>query len=389
MDSLKIAIYTDSYLPAVDGVVTSILNFKKEFEQRGHKVYIFASGDRKAKKLYGNNKVFITQGVPFKPYPQYKVAIFPYPSIVKLSRLKVDIVHAQTPFTMGLAALLLSKVSNKPLVASYHTMINNKTIVENYYPKNKHLKKLTSRSVKEYTKFYYNKCDEIIAPSQVIQRFLKTSGVDQRRISIVPNSVDLERFNTKVKGGSIRHSLGIKDREKMVLFVGRTSKEKRIETIIYSARYLSKSRNDIKFVICGDGPASDHYRKMASRLNLKNVIFTGFVKGKELARYYAASDAFCMPSTFETQGLVAIEAMASGKPVIAADYLALRDLVKNGYNGEKFEPGSYISCSKKIEKVLNNTASYTQNAVNTAKEFSIDKVTDKMLDVYNLALSKN
>ncbi len=388
MDSLKIAFFSDSYLPAVDGVVTSMLNFKSELENRGHEVYIFASGDRKTKKMYSSRNVFITQGVSFKPYPQYKVALFPYASIVKLSRLKVDLVHAQTPFSMGFSAMLMSKISSKPLIGSYHTMINNKAIVEHYYPKDKRLKEIASRSVREYTKFFYNRCDATIAPSNTIYQYLSKLGLDKRKINVVPNSVDIKRFNPKISGAKIRRALRIKDKEKMVLYVGRTSREKRLETMLHAAKHLSKKRSDIKFVICGNGPAFSYYKRMRNRLRLQNVIFTGFVTGDMLAKCYAACDAFCIPSTFETQGLVALEAMACGKPVVGADYLALRELIKNGKNGEKFRPGNYVDCSKKIEKILNNTEIYTQNAVDTAKEFSIDKVTDKMLDVYNLVISR-
>ncbi len=389
MDSLKIAFYSDTYLPAIDGVVTSIINFKQELERRGHEVYIFASGDRKSKKQYSSKNVFIMQGVTFKPYPQYKFALFPYASIIKVSKLDVDLIHAQTPFSMGLSAMIISKITHKPLVGSYHTMINDKAIVDNYYPQNSSLKMLASRSVKEYTKMFYNMCDETVAPSETILKYLTKTGIDKSKLSVVPNSVDLKRFNTKNNGDKIRKSLHIKDNEQMVLYVGRTSREKKLETMLHAAKYLSKKRNDLKFVICGDGPAFEFYKKSAARQNLKNVIFTGFVTGPLLSQYYAACDTFCIPSTFETQGLVALEAMASGKPVVGADYLALSDLIINGKNGEKFKPGDYISCSRKIEKVLNNTGLYTQNAVNTAKEFSLEKVTDKMIDVYNLVLSKN
>src|SRR5690348_828073 len=129
MEKINIAFYSDTYLPAMDGVVNSMLNFKKELERRGHKVYIFTSGDKLSKKKYSEKRVFITSGIKFKPYPQYKIALFPYKSIMNLKDLKIDVVHVQTPFSMGLAGMTIAKLGKYPLVGSFHTMVNDKRII--------------------------------------------------------------------------------------------------------------------------------------------------------------------------------------------------------------------------------------------------------------------
>ncbi|MGH2639801.1 MAG: glycosyltransferase, partial [Rhabdochlamydiaceae bacterium] len=329
--------------------------------------------------------VFITSGIKFKPYPQYKIALFPYKSIMNLKELQVDIVHAQTPFTMGLAAMTIAKLDKYPLVGSFHTMINNKAIIESYYPNNKMLKEFTSKYLWKYTKFFYKRCDATIVPAATIGNMLARGGV--QNLHVVPNSVDTSRFNPKNDGSTIRKRLRIKDREKVVLYVGRASREKRIEILLKAAKHIAKKRNDVKFVIAGTGPALDYYKNMANRLGLLGTVrFVGFVEQEMLAQMYAACDVFCIPSTFETQGIVALEAMATGKPVVGADYLALKELIKNGSNGEKFKPGDYLSCANKIERVLNNSQQYKQRAVETAKSFAIGRATDKLLEVYRLIL---
>jgi 1,2-diacylglycerol 3-alpha-glucosyltransferase len=386
MERLGIAFYTDSYLPAVDGVVTSILNFKEELERRGHDVYIFSS-----KKLYTeaekSKNVFLYPGIDFKPYPQYSMAIFPYNSMLKLKDLKIDVIHAHTPLVMGFAAMVSAKLGKYPIVGSYHTIINNKSVVQDYYPKNKQLKKITSKYMLKYIKFFYRRCNATTVPSDSIKLFLERYGGIQN-ISVVPNSIDLKTFNPNVDGSGLRASLGIRDNEKMVLYLGRLSKEKKIEVMLKAAAYLLKKRKDIKFIIGGTGPAEQHYKKIAGSLGLdRSVKFIGFVGNKTLPRLYAASDLLCLPSTFETQGIVSLEAMATGRPVVGADYLALSELIINGKNGEKFIPGNYISCAKKIEKVLNDTSPYIGNALSTAAQFSVKKVTDRLLDVYDLVLT--
>ncbi|MGI0141588.1 MAG: glycosyltransferase [Candidatus Micrarchaeales archaeon] len=385
MEKINVAFYSDTYLPAMDGVVNSMLNFKKELERRGHGVYIFTSGDNASKRKYSSKSVFITSGIKFKPYPQYKIALFPYKSIMNLKELQVDIVHAQTPFTMGLAAMTIAKLDKYPLVGSFHTMINNKAIIESYYPKNKMLKEFTSKYLWKYTKFFYKRCDATIVPATTIGNMLARGGV--QNLHVVPNSVDTKRFNPNNDGAMIRKRLRIKDRDNIVLYVGRASREKRIEILLKAAKHIAKKRSDVRFVIAGTGPALDYYKNMANRLGLLGTVrFVGFVEQEMLAQMYAACDVFCIPSTFETQGIVALEAMATGKPVVGADYLALKELIKNGSNGEKFKPGDYLSCANKIERVLNNSQQYKQRAVETAKSFAIDRATDKLLEVYRLIL---
>ena len=385
MESLNIAFYTDAYLPGVDGVVTSILTFKEELERRGHNVYIFASADSKNKKKYESSNVLLYQGMKFRPYPQYNVALFPYNSVVKLYELKVDLVHSQTPMVMGFAGMMGAKILGRPLVSSFHTLVTNKPIIDTYYPKNKYLKQLAASSMMRYTKFFYNRCDRVIAPSHTIEAVLKRYGIS--KVDMVPNCIDLSRLNQKVDGSGVRESLGIKPMEKMILYIGRLSKEKKIEVLLNAVKLLTKKDKDIKLILGGTGPAEQHYKDLAKRFGITgNTKFMGFVSPKILPSVYAAADVFCIPSTFETQGIVILEAMALGKPVVGADYMAIKELIRNGRNGEKFSPGDYTECAKKIEKVLNNTAHYKHDAVNTAAEFSKEKVTGKLLDVYNSVL---
>ncbi|MDE1851134.1 MAG: glycosyltransferase [Candidatus Micrarchaeota archaeon] len=387
MESMNIAFFTDSYLPAMDGVVTSTLTFRKELEKRGHNVYIFASSERRAKRRYGNKKTFLYSGIEFRPYPQYSVALFPYSSIFKLKDLKIDLIHAQTPFVMGMAAMMNAKMYRYPLAGSFHTLLNNRQIVQHYYPKNKNLTRITKGALLSYLKFFYKRCNTTIAPTATIERMLKGYGI--RNTTVVSNGIDTSIFNPKVDGDSVRHELKIRDDERMLLYMGRLSREKRIEVMLKAARLLLQKGEPIRFVIGGTGPAEHYYREMANRLGLgKHVKFLGFVDQEKLPKVYAASDALCMPSTFETQGIVCLEAMAMGKPVIGADYMAMKELIKNGRNGEKFRPGDYTQCARKIEKVLNNTKYYKSNTIESSKEFSAGKVADKLIEVYDLLLSR-
>ncbi|MEM3625856.1 MAG: glycosyltransferase [Candidatus Micrarchaeaceae archaeon] len=383
METLKIAFYSDTYLPAMDGVVNSIINFRRELERRGHEVYLFTTGSGSSRP---RSRIFVFRGVNFRPYPQYKIPIFPYQSMIKVASQNFDIIHAQTPFTMGFSALISAKILDIPIIGSFHTMVNDRHIIEAYHPKNKSLRKFTSKYLWKYTKFFYRRCNATIAPSNIIKAFLEKQRV--RNIFVVPNGIDLSRFNPHVDGRAVRDALNIDQDKKVILYIGRLSREKRVDILIRAFRELSKKRDDIILVIGGTGPAAPSYKHLANRLGVAgNVKFLDYVSERMLPGVYAASDLFATASKFETQSISSIEAMAVGKPVVGANMLALKEIIKNGVNGEKFDPDNYLSCSRKINKVLNNLRSYKKNAIKTADSFSVEKSADKLLYVYNLILS--
>lgn len=386
MQHLNIAFYSDTYLPAVDGVVTSMLDFKRELEKRGHNVYIFASARSKDKRRYSARDVFLYTGLKFKPYPQYSVALFPYYSSLKLKGLGIDIIHAQTPFMMGFNGLLAAKFGRYPLIGTFHTLITSKSL-NSYYPKNRTLKNFYATYVWKYTKFFYKACDVTIAPSNAISELLSRHQINN--VNVVPSGINLKLFNERVSGERFRKSMGFRSREKVILSVSRISREKKLDVLLRAMKLLVKKKEDVKLVVVGSGPAIDEYKRLTFRLGIADrVSFLGMIDHNALPNVYAGSDLLCLPSTFETQGIVSLEAMAVGKPVVGASALALNELIQNGKNGEKFKPGDYAACAKKIEKVLNNYEGYRRHALTTAKSYSTERATEKLIKVYELLVSK-
>ncbi len=384
MEKLRIAFYSDTFLPAIDGVVISILNFKKGLERKGHKVFVFATGDTKMRPEFSKQGIFISRGFKFKPYPQYKIAMFPYATAPKMFSANVDLVHAHTPFMMGFTGLTLAKMLRKPVVATYHTMITDPAIIDSYYPKSPVVRKLAEKSMWKYTSMFFNSCDKAIAPSHTIERYLHKHNI--RNTAIVPNSVDTKEFTPKAKSEFASEMMQKKRGEQIVLYVGRLSREKNVEVLLKAAAEMQKKDKSVRFVIGGAGPAEQYYHSMAKRLRLSNTRFVGMIPHDKLPAVYANADAFCIPSTFETQGIVALEAMSAGKPVIGADALALSELIKSGRNGELFKPGDHKACASALTKVLNNVNSYKKQCIATAEDFSIEKTTDMLLGVYKSVL---
>ncbi|MGC8647505.1 MAG: glycosyltransferase [Candidatus Micrarchaeia archaeon] len=380
MESLNIAFYSDTYLPAMDGVVNSIINTRKELERRGHNVYLFVSGDSRTRKTTRNDKnIFIIPGAKFNKYPQYNIAFFPFSAYFKYKDLKINLIHAHTPMLVGMYALMLSRMNKQPIVGSFHTLFTEKDVI-NEYVNSQVLKKYALKYSWKYARYFYNRCNATIAPTLTIKDLLEKKRI--RNVSVVPNGIDTKRFNPKVDGSEIRGKLA--GNKKVILYVGRLSKEKHVEVLLRAMKLLD---DNYMLIIGGTGPSMQHYMSLSARLNLSSKVrFVGFIKDELLPQYYAAADVVCLPSTFETQGMVVLEAMAVGKPVIGANKLALKEIIKNGKNGEKFEPGDYTGCARKIEKVINNMDSYKET-ISTAKNYSVENATEMLINLYKEILN--
>jgi 1,2-diacylglycerol 3-alpha-glucosyltransferase len=376
---MKIAFFSDTYLPNRDGVVTSILTLRKALEKRGHEVFIFCSGSRQAKERNLDDHVFYYASIPFKPYPDYKIAIFPFLSKKKIKKLGIHLVHSHGMATTGWAAVWVATSLNLPILTTFHTLIPE---AAHYIAKSERMRRLIKRIAWGYVKFYLKHSDAIIAPSNVIKNILIDHGL-KKEIHVIPTGVDVNRFNPSINGEPIRKLLGVKD-EYLVLYIGRIVKEKNLDVLIKSVPKVLKSLPNCKFIVAGVGPAKEHYENMIIENNLKDkFILRGYIEEEKLASYYAASDVFVFPSKFETQGLTALEAMACGKPVVGADYLAIKEIVKNGYNGYLFDPDDPDDCAEKIIKTINEKSMMSKNARQTALEYSIDRCTDKLMNVYD------
>jgi len=376
---MRIAFYTDTYLPNRDGVVSSIVSMRRELEAEGHEVYIFASGTNKMKKENEDPRVFFHYATPFRPYPQYKIALFPFLSEAKARKLGIEIVHSHGMATMGIAAERAARGLGVPYVGTLHTLIPNAT---HYVAGGVERIKIAAETLAwSYLKWYYNRCDAPIAPSAVIKEIMEGHGI--RDVRVIPNGIDIGKLNPGVKGEQVRETWKLQGR-KVIMHLGRLVIEKNIELLINSALFVLESEPDARFLIVGTGPAAEYYKEMARRRGVdKYFIFTGFVEDKLVPEYYACADAVVVPSKFETQGLVTLEAMACGRPVAGADYLATKEIIKDGTNGFLFDPDDPEDCAEKTIVALNSAKKIRVNARKTAEGYSVQTCTKKLLGLYN------
>ncbi|HLC47435.1 MAG TPA: glycosyltransferase, partial [Candidatus Norongarragalinales archaeon] len=237
-------------------------------------------------------------------------------------------------------------------------------------------------------KQFYSPFDLVTAPSRVIEKLLNRNGVENT--AIVPNGTDVRKFSPKYDPNIVRELLGIPRHEKIILTAGRLSEEKNVEVLIRAFAKLRR-HHEAKFIVQGDGPAKAKYMKLARKLGLqKEIIFTGFVKEFEVPFFYCAADVFATASTFETQGLALLEAMACERVCVGAKSLAIPELLSDGKNGFLFKPFDADDCEYKLETALllrdGKRDALRKNARKTAMGYSIEKSTDKLMDAYRKVL---
>ena len=373
--------FTDTYLPSRDGVVTSILLTKRELERLGHQVFVFAPEPGKGEVREPG--VFYFRSISFKRYAGYRIPIFPTNKCEILKGLEVDVIHTHGLLFMALRSMFAGRTLKKPVVVTFHTMVTDAAKFYNFTP---FPDQMVQRLMWIYLKRVLQRSEVVIAPTEAIKKELITSAPRMRRIEVIPTGVDSTRFHPGLDGTSVRKKYDLLDK-KIVLHVGRIAWEKNLDLVLKGFEMLAKRNRDVRLMIVGTGPAKEHYEAMTEELGMKDLVtFTGFLPDDQLPEYYAACDVLTLASKFETQGLVGLEAMAIGKPVVGINFRAVAELIDDGINGYRFEenPESWM---KATEKALATAKEMGPKAIEHASRFSLADETDRLVELYGFAIS--
>lgn len=331
---MNIGIFTDTYSPQVNGVVSSILTLEKELRRKGHNVYVFTISHPEADDH--SNYIYRIASLPFMFLKDYRVGILYSNKLVrKIKRLKLDIILSQTEFSLGIFAKLVSKKLSIPIVHTYHTMYEE---YMHYISKGIDF---SPKIARKYSKSFCNGVDGVVAPTKKTERLLKSYGV-KTQIRIIPTGIDfspLDKNNYSVEEiENLKQMFGIPLKDPIVLFVGRIAQEKSIDVIINAMKILALKVPKAKLVIVGDGPERLKLAKLAAQLEIQEaVIFTGMQPWNTIGKIYQMGDVFVSASVSETQGLTFAEAMAASIPVVAKHDESIAGLILDGYNGRLFD----------------------------------------------------
>ncbi|WP_125760819.1 glycosyltransferase family 4 protein [Companilactobacillus hulinensis] len=308
---MNIGIFTDTYFPQVSGVATSIQTLKNDLERKGNSVYIFTTTDPNVSKKTIEPNIFRVGSVPFISFTDRRIAIRGMFHAVELAKeLKLDIVHTQTEFSMGLMGKFVAKQLKIPFVHTYHTMYEDYL----HYVLNGHL--LKPYHVKQMSRMFLKNASGVVAPSKQVKSTLDRYEVPAP-ISIIPTGVDLSEYTKPINASDIREELGISEETPVILMLSRIALEKKIDHMLKSMPELLKYDPSIKLVIVGDGPDMDELVDMSKSLGIgDSVIFTGEVEHDKISPYYHMANIFVSSSDTESQGLTYIEAIASGLKIV-------------------------------------------------------------------------
>jgi 1,2-diacylglycerol 3-alpha-glucosyltransferase len=378
---MHVAMFTDSYLPARDGVVSSILLTKSHLEALGHQVTVFAPEPGNGHREEG---VYYFRSISYKRYPGYSIAPFPTNKCEILRDLGVDIIHTHGLLFMGVRSLFAARTLDIPVVITFHTMV---TDAVKFYAPVPVPDWVTNRLFWIYLRQLLERADSVVAPTDAIKSELMAYAPSMHRVVTIPTGVDCERFRPDLDGSRVRRQYGL-DGEKVLLHVGRIAWEKNLDLVIDGFDSLTKEDPMVRLIIVGEGPAKAHYMELVREKGLEGkVTFTGFVSDDDLPFVYAACDASVIASKFETQGLVGLEAMATGKPVAGINFRAIKELIHKGENGYLFEEDP-ISCAEAMRSALDHSEEIRTKARRYALGYSAELSVKKLVDLYADAIER-
>lgn len=364
---MKIMIITETFLPSTDGVVTRLMACIRWLHRDGHEVRIIAP-DLGVKEFDGA----VVNGVPAYTLPFYRSRKFALPSrMIKkyMNDFNPDVVHAVNPVVAGYSGVTYAKKLEIPLIASYHTNIPQYMA---YYRFGKF-----DSLVWWYIKKLHNQADLNLCTSHTVLDELTEKGF--KRMQVWKRGVDTEQFHPRHASEDVRYRLSGGQKDKIVLlYVGRLAAEKEIEKI----RSVLAESDRFCLALVGDGP---HRSQLEKYFDGTQTVFTGFLHGDELASAFASADAFIFPSTTETLGLVIMEAMASGLPVIAAESGPTKEQITNRRNGLFYnskDPESLKTCILQLEDV-NFRRQLGQQAAADVAELGWAAAAEQIRDLYS------
>jgi len=321
---MKIAIFTESYRPMVNGVSTSVISLKNALCDRGHTVYIFTSRFRGFQDEESQIIRFPSVVTPFER--NYPLAIpFVRGFLRRFRETGAEVVHTHSPFVLGGVGMRMAQKCDLPVISTIHTLYHRYTHYAPFMPE-----KLARFLVTRWVQRYYNRCDALIAPSTPVARLWESQGVISR-IEVIPTGVPPIPLRDRQES---RQRFGIPPEAQLLVYVGRLAREKNLDLLFSSFQEISRRFPRCLLMLVGSGPSADFYRQRAHASGLKDrLIFTGFVERDQVGFCYAAADLFVFPSDTDTQALVVCEAMAAGLPSVAVDAYGPSEVVQDGITG--------------------------------------------------------
>ena len=382
---MVIGLFTDSYVPQINGVATSVYTLKQELEHLGHTVYVFTTTDPDAdSSAERSDNVFRMRSVPVMSERRLGVGYSPR-MYQWVRHLGLDIVHTNSEFSLGFFGSQVAAILKIPHIHTYHTIWEEYTHF--IVGKAGFLDPVAKRVIRDASTAYCNSADWLIVPTRKVSQLLRKYGV-YRPISIIPTGIELEQFTPTEhyddERSQLRSELNFKPDDYVLTYVGRVSEEKNIGHLLSLLASWMKRHSEAQFLCVGDGSARPALEKQISDLGIEaQCRFVGKQPWVEIACWYHVGDCFVSASQSETQGLTYVEALAAGLPVIARSDAALDGVVDNGRNGWQWEDQTELE--QALDTCRADNGVLRQSALESAACFSTERFAGSVYALYEKA----
>ena len=322
--SLRLAIVTETYPPEVNGVALTLAKLVDGLRVANHDVQLIRLRQSRTDAgqtddLHSGFQEVLMRGLPIPRYPELRMGIPAKGGLIRLWQLKrPDLVHIATEGPLGWSALRAALYLKLPVSSDYRTNFQS---YSTHYGVG-----FLYKPIMAYLRKFHNRAHCTMVPTQALRNSLALAGFHHLRV--VSRGVDTVAFDPAHRSDPLRARWGLGPEGLAVVCVGRLAPEKNLALLLRAFEAIEHRNPHARLVLVGNGP-------MREELQAKypDALFAGQLRGQALAEHYASADLFLMPSVTETFGNVTTEAMASGLPVLAFDYAAAADLIKDGING--------------------------------------------------------
>ena len=359
---MRIAIFTDSFLPHISGVCSAVINQANALCKLGHEVMIFrpkAFGANAKKRLERTGELHakirdVLISVPSMRQPGLRIALPTVaPTLPVLRHFKPDLIHVHTEWGCGWEGVMLAKMLRKPLVGTFHTFFAEPEYLKQFHLPNH---RLTREMMWRYSVFFYNHCDRVLSPSRSVAQQLMEKGIDSPP-HLVSNGIPNYDLLPESDVAALRTARGLDG--PCLVYAGRLSEEKSLPVLLRAFRLVIPRVPGVRLLIIGDGPAMKDLREQTAEMGLSgSVQFTGRVPHIELMKQnlLRLGDVFVTASKTENQPVSLLEAMVFGLPIVGPDARGIPELVHHGENGVLFPPDDEEAMAAGMVRLLTDDA---------------------------------
>ena len=376
---MRILMISDVYFPRINGVSTSTQIFREELIRRGHKVTLIAPHYPNCAEAEDIIRIPSRQ-VLFDPEDRMMKRREVMALLPMLRNEKYDILHIQTPFVAHHLGVKLAAALNIPSIETYHTFFEE--YLFHYVP---FVPKAWMRALaRRFTRTQCNAVDSVVVPSTAMSEILQRYGVTTP-MKIIPTGMELNQFHS-CNGAAFRERYQVPATRPTLVHIGRVAHEKNIDFLLHMLQQSRINIPDILLIIAGEGPALPHLHKLTGQLGLRdNVLFVGYLsRADALLDCYCAGNAFVFASRTETQGLVLLEAMALGVPVVSTAVMGTRDILQP-QRGALVAPEDPVKFADTVKLLLDNDLLHkrlSKEARDYVKEWSAPVMAERLLAYY-------